>query len=124
MGPSAPASSAGGLVALAPAIATRALFRRFWPYARPYRRRLAAALALVALAPALQALTIWTYKLAVDRVLVPHDLDALVWVAGAFAGLTALGALVAFGADCLMGWVGERFLLDLRADVFRHLQTL
>ena len=73
------AGSAGGPT---PAIATRELFRRFWPYARPYRRRVLVALVFLALAPAIQALTIWTYKLAVDRVLVPQDLSALVWVAG------------------------------------------
>jgi ATP-binding cassette subfamily B protein len=102
----------------------RVLFRRFWPYVRPYRRRLVVALAFLACAPAIQALTIWTYKLAVDRVLVPQDLDALVWVGGLFAGLTVLGAVMSFGEDYLVGWVGARFLLDLRARVFAHLQTL
>jgi ATP-binding cassette, subfamily B, bacterial len=82
------------------------------------------ALAFLALAPAVQALTIWTYKLAVDRVLVPRDLNALVWVGGLFAALTVLAAVVSFGEDYLVGWVGSRFLLDLRARVFGHLQTL
>jgi ATP-binding cassette subfamily B protein len=76
------------------------------------------------LAPAIQALTIWTYKLAVDRVLVPQDLAALAWVGGLFATLTVLGAVVSFGEDYLVGWVGSRFLLDLRARVFGHLHTL
>jgi ATP-binding cassette subfamily B protein len=83
-----------------------------------------AALALIVCAPALQALTIWTYKLAVDRVLVPQDLRALVWVGGLYAGLTLLAAVVSFGEDYLVGWVGARFLLDVRARVFGHLQTL
>ena len=82
------------------------------------------ALAFVVLGPAIQALTIWTYKLAVDRVLVPQDLAALAWVGGLFAMLTVLGALVSFGEDYLVGWVGSRFLLDLRARVFAHLHTL
>jgi ATP-binding cassette subfamily B protein len=115
------AGSAGGF---APAIATRELFRRFWPYARPYRRRILVALVFLALAPAIQALTIWTYKLAVDRVLVPQDLSALVWVGGLFAALTVLAAAVSFGEDYLVGWVGSRFLFDLRARVFAHLHGL
>jgi len=61
------------------------------------------------LAPAIQALTIWTYKLAVDRVLVPQDLSALVWVGGLFAALTVLGAVVSFGDDYLVGWVDRAF---------------
>jgi ATP-binding cassette, subfamily B, bacterial len=75
-------------------------------------------------APAIQALTIWTYKLAVDRVLVPRDVAALAWVGGIFVGLTVLAAVVSFAEDYLVGWVGARFLLDVRARVFGHLHTL
>ncbi|MEA2246760.1 MAG: ATP-binding cassette, subfamily bacterial [Solirubrobacteraceae bacterium] len=129
-----PASTAGradagdpgakGYGDLAPAIATRGLVRRFWPYARPYRRRLLLAIGLTALSPALQALIIWTYKLAVDRVLVPQDLNAFVWVGALYAALTLLLAVVDFAGDYALGWVGSRFVLDMRARVFDHLQTL
>src|SRR5690348_12181163 len=70
----------GPQVALAPPVAVRALFRRFWPQARRHRRALGVALVFVALAPAADAATIWVYKLAVDHVLVPRNMHALVWV--------------------------------------------
>jgi ABC-type multidrug transport system fused ATPase/permease subunit len=129
-----PASTAGragagdpgarGYGEAAPAVATRELLRRFWPYARPYHRRLVLAIALTAVAPALEALIIWTYKLAVDRVLVPKDLSAFAWVGGLYGALTVMLVVVSFAGDYALGWVGSRFVLDMRARVFAHLQTL
>ena len=108
----------------APPVPVRALARRFWPYVRPYRRQLVAALALVVLVPAIDTATIYTYKLLVDRVIVPRDLHALVFCGGLFAGLTLVGGIASFGDDYVGTWVAEHFLLDLRVGVFAHLQRL
>jgi subfamily B ATP-binding cassette protein MsbA len=110
--------------ALAPSVSLREIFRRFWPDARPYRRWLPLLLLFVALGPALQTAEIWLYKLLVDDVLVPHDFERFLPIALAYLGLTLLGGLLTFGDDYLSDWVGERFLLDLRARVFGHLQNL
>ena len=55
------------LVAAAPVVELREIFRRFWPYARPYRRWLPLILLFAALGSALQAATIWIYKILVDE---------------------------------------------------------
>ena len=39
-------------------------------------------------------------------------------------GLTLLGAALSFGEDYAWTWAGERFLLDLRATFFSHVQSL
>jgi ATP-binding cassette, subfamily B, bacterial len=119
--PSAPDT---GVVAAAPAVAPRELARRFWPYARPYRAAILAGLVLVALVPAVAAVEIWLFKVVVDEVVVPGDLGALTWIAPVVLGLTLLGALLSFGEDYAWTWAGERFLLDLRASFFSHLQAL
>src|SRR5215212_9144083 len=119
-----PAAGGEGLVAAAPRLPLREVLRRFWPYARPHRRWLLAVLALIAVGQAIDAATLWMFKVVVDEVLVPRDFGPFLWVAGAYVGLTVAGGLVSFADDYLSTWVGERFLLSLRTDFFRHLQGL
>jgi ATP-binding cassette, subfamily B, bacterial len=112
------------LVATAPEVAIGEIFRRFWPYARPYRRWIPVVLLLVALGSAIEAATIWIYKVLIDDVLVPKEFGLLFWVALAYLGLTLLGAIISFCDEYLSAWVGESFLLSLRTEFFRHLQGL
>jgi subfamily B ATP-binding cassette protein MsbA len=112
------------LVQAAPVVAIRTIFRRFWPDLRPYRKRIALGLLLLALVPAIETAEIWLFKLVVDDVLVPRELAALVPLVIAYVGLTLLGGFLNFGDDYLAAWVGERFLLDMRTKLFAHLHTL
>jgi ABC-type multidrug transport system fused ATPase/permease subunit len=113
-----------GLVATAPPVPVREIFRRFWPWARPYRVWLVAGLGLIVLAPGIQTIEIWLFKLVVDEVLVPRDFEPFVPLALAFVGLTVVAGVVSFCDDLLSTWIGERFLLSLRTSCFRHLQGL
>jgi ATP-binding cassette, subfamily B, bacterial len=113
-----------GFVAAAPMMQVREIFRRFWPYARPYRRWLPLILLFAALGSALQAATIWMYKILVDEVLVPRDFGLLLWVVLAYLGLTLAEGVVSFCEEYLSEWVGGRFIVSLRTDFFRHLQGL
>jgi ABC-type multidrug transport system fused ATPase/permease subunit len=113
-----------GLVTAAPAVPVREIFRRFWPYARPYRRWLPLILLLVALGPAIEAATIWMYKVLVDEVLVPQEFGLLLWVLLAYVGLTLADGVVRFCDEYLSEWVGGRFIVNLRTALFRHLHGL
>jgi ABC-type multidrug transport system fused ATPase/permease subunit len=119
-----PGEHDSGLVEAAPGVAPRELLRRFWPFARPYRRAIYAGLVLVALIPAIQAAEIWLFGVVVDEVIVPGAVAALPWIAAAVLTLTLLGALLSFAEDYAWTWAGERFLLDLRATFFTHVQSL
>ena len=119
-----PSADGARLVAEAPVVSARVLFRRFWPFARPYRARIAAGLGFLVLVPALETAEIWLFKIMVDEVLVPRDLAPLLWLVGAYLGLALAGALVSFGDEVMAAWVGERFVADLRARLFAHLHTL
>ena len=120
----APATDGRPLVPPAPAVPVREIFRRFWPYARPYRRWIGVGVLFVALGPLIETATIWLFKLVVDEVLVPRDFGPFWWIALAYLGLTALDGIVGFLDSYLTTWVGERFLLSLRTSFFSHLQTL
>src|SRR5215216_1310740 len=114
----------GGLVAAAPVMEVREIFRRFWPYSRPYRRWLPLILLFAALGSALEAATIWIYKVLVDEVLVPRDFGLLLWVVLAYLGFTLAEGVVSFCEEYLSEWVGGRFIVSLRTELFRHLQGL
>ncbi|MEU6667760.1 ABC transporter ATP-binding protein [Streptomyces sp. NPDC046727] len=112
------------VVEAAPPVAPREVFRRFWPYTRGGRRWLV-PLALLSLAgPAVDAAEIWLFKIVVDDVLVPRDLRPFLWIAPAYLGLVVCSGLLGYADDVTSAWVGERFLLALRSDVFRHVQGL
>ncbi len=112
------------LVEAAPGVPPRELLRRFWPFARPYRRAIFAGLVLVALLPAVQTAEIWLFGVVVDEVIVPGAIGVLPWIALAVLALTLLGAALSFAEDYAWTWAGERFLLDLRATFFTHVQSL
>ena len=117
--PGAPA-----LVAEAPSVPVQVIFRRFWPYAEPFRGWLWLSLVFIILRPAIDTATIWLFKVLVDQVLTPRDLGPFGWIAAGYIGLTLFGGVVSFADDYLSAWVGERFLVELRASFFRHLQEL
>lgn len=112
------------VVAAAPAVPVREVFRRFWPYTRGGRRWLLPILAFSVVGPAMDAAQIWMFKLVVDDVLVPRHLAALLPIALVYLGLTLGIGLVDFADAMVSTWVGERFVLNLRSEVFRHIQGL
>ncbi|MEV4743119.1 ABC transporter ATP-binding protein [Streptomyces sp. NPDC049555] len=112
------------VVPAAPPVPLREVFRRFWPYTRGGRRWLPVLLVLVAAGPVLDAAGVWLFKIVIDDVLVPRHLALFVPVALAYVGITLAAGLVSFGDEVTSTWVGERFLMTLRADLFRHLQGL
>jgi ATP-binding cassette, subfamily B, bacterial len=118
------AEEEGGFVAAAPVMQLREIFRRFWSYARPYRRWLPLILLFAVLGSAIDAATIWTYKVLVDEVLVPREFGLLLWVVLAYLGLTLVGGIVSFCEEYLSEWVGGRLTVSVRTDLFRHLQGL
>jgi ATP-binding cassette, subfamily B, bacterial len=114
----------GGVVAHAPELPLREVLRRFWPDARPYRRWLPIGLLLIVAGVAIETAEIYMFKLIVDDVLVPGDLEPLIWIGAASVGLLLAGGMVSLADDYLATWLGERFLLAMRTRLFAHLQSL
>lgn len=97
---------------------------RLLAYLRPYRARMVAAFLLMVAASALTLAAPYLIKVAIDQPIAQGDLDGLngiaLLIAAAFVGLY----LASLGQRYILGWVGERVLATLRADLFRHLQDL
>ncbi|GGN17506.1 ABC transporter ATP-binding protein [Streptomyces fuscichromogenes] len=112
------------VVAAAPPVSPREVFRRFWPYTRGGRRWLLPLVLLSLTTPAVDAAELWLFKFVVDDVLVARELRPLLWIAPAYLGLVLCSGALGFADEVTSAWVGERFLLTLRSGVFRHVQGL
>ncbi|MGH3943164.1 MAG: hypothetical protein ACRDTG_31980, partial [Pseudonocardiaceae bacterium] len=90
-------SSEGSVVPQAPVVPLRTVFTRFWVFARPHRALIIAAIGFAIISPLLETISIGFFKVLVDEVLVPRNLEAFWWVALAYVGLTLLAGVVGFG---------------------------
>ena len=98
--------------------------RRFWPFAAARKRWLILACLLALLGPAVETASIWLFKVVVDDVLIPRRFD-LFWRIAALFVLFALLEAIITGADRMLStWLSQRFLVELRVHVLRHLQGL
>ncbi|KUM82660.1 MULTISPECIES: ABC transporter ATP-binding protein, partial [Streptomyces] len=102
----------------------REAFSRFWPLTRGDRRWLAAIVACVVVSALAETAAILLFAELTDTALKAGSLSAFWGPAGAWLGVAALGALVGYLGNSLATWTAERFVLRLRAKVFRHIQEL
>ncbi|WP_245561574.1 ABC transporter ATP-binding protein [Actinomycetospora chiangmaiensis] len=119
-----PPEAGDDVVAPAPPVALRQIFRRFAPEVRPFRGRLCLSLLLVVVSPAADAAAIWMFKILVDDVITPRDFSVFPAVAATYVGITLLGGAIGFADAYLAAWIGENFLRRMRTRVFAHLHTL
>ena len=97
---------------------------RILTYLRPHTAGLIGAVALMLLQTGLILLAPYLMKVAIDTAIPHGDLAQLtslaLWTGVAYLGLYASD----LGQKMLLGWIGQRALTDLRADLFEHLQAL
>ncbi|MCW8375752.1 ABC transporter ATP-binding protein [Streptomyces justiciae] len=102
----------------------REAFRRFWPLTRGDRKWLLAIIACVVVSALAETASILLFAHLTDTALKAGSLAAFWGPAGAWLAVAALGALVGYFGNSLATWTAERFVLRLRAKVFRHVQDL
>ncbi|MEV6118127.1 ABC transporter ATP-binding protein [Streptomyces sp. NPDC052109] len=102
----------------------REAFRRFWPLTHGDRKWLAAIVACVVVSALAETAAILLFAQLTDHALKSGRLSAFWGPAGAWLGVAALAALVGYLGNSLATWTAERFVLRLRAAVFRHVQDL
>ncbi|WP_416962639.1 ABC transporter ATP-binding protein [Streptomyces sp. Agncl-13] len=102
----------------------REAFRRFWPLTRGDRKWLAVIIACVIVSALAETAAILIFADLTDNALKSGSLSDFWGPAAAWLGVAALGALVGYFGNSLATWTAERFVLRLRANVFRHVQDL
>lgn len=98
--------------------------RRMLVYVWPYRWRVLAGAALMLVVTATTLVVPYLTKLAIDQAITVGD-GALLTLLTVLLAATFLVQFVASALQrYLLGWVGQRALTDVRADLFRRLQGL
>jgi ATP-binding cassette, subfamily B, bacterial MsbA len=101
---------------------TGAIVARIW---RDHLRPRIALLILASTAMALSAATTGAIPFLIqktaDDVFVAKNVQMIYWVTGAIIGVTLIKALAEYVADVTVGWLGHRFIADLRRKMFERL---
>ena len=100
----------------------RRLLRRIIGYLMPYKHWVLLAFCLVLLVSFLGPLRPWLIRLAIDRHIVPGELDGLVVLMVALIGVLALEGALSYVNAYFTQWIGQQAIYDVRVRVFRHVQ--
>lgn len=103
---------------------TRELLRRIAGFARPYRRMITVFLVLIALDAAIGAATPLVFKSIIDTGIGQKRLGLVIGLAGLVAGLAVASAGLNLASRWFSARIGEGLILDLRTQVFDHVQRM
>lgn len=103
---------------------TRAVLRRILAFARPYRRLITVFLVLVAFDAAIGAVTPLLYRQIIDNGIAKGKTDVVVALACVVGFLAIAAAGLALASRWLSARIGESLILDLRTQVFDHVQRM
>lgn len=100
------------------------LMRRLLGYLRPYRLSAATAVFLLLLLAILQVMGPWVMAKAIDGPVKSHDMPGLLrWIL-IYAAVLAATFAVQYVQTIMTQWIGQKAMLDLRAQVFKHILTM
>ncbi|HET7854005.1 MAG TPA: ABC transporter ATP-binding protein [Candidatus Methylomirabilis sp.] len=100
------------------------LVKRLLTYLIPYRAALAGSGTLLILTSGLEVIRPYLLKVAIDSYIVPGALQGLWSLALLYLGIVALEGAVRYGLLFITQWTGQRIMVDLRLEIFRHLNRL
>ena len=100
------------------------LMRRLLAYLRPQRGRVAFAVLLLALGAGLGLAGPYLVKVAIDDGILAGDQGILLTVALLYLLFLGLEYAVAYGQAIVVAMLGQRFMYDLRMQLFAHMEKL
>jgi len=98
--------------------------RRLLPYFRPHTWRVLATIALMLVVTGAALATPALAQVAIDDGIMAGSVRALLVIVAVFVVIGVAGWIAGYWQAYLSSWVGNRVLLDLRRQVFRHLMRL
>lgn len=100
------------------------LYRRLLGLLRPHVGKLGGAFLCMVGAGICAAVPAWLMKNVVDGVLIRKDAAMLNILTVSLVVLFVMKAVFSYGQKYLMGWVGQKVVMDIRVAAYAHLQTL
>jgi ATP-binding cassette, subfamily B, bacterial len=91
---------------------------------RPYRARLSAVLALIAVSAGLGMITPFLLRSILDTAIPEQDTGLLTALVAGMVGIAIATGVIGVGQTWLSNLVGQQVMHDLRSAVYRHLQRL
>jgi ATP-binding cassette, subfamily B, multidrug efflux pump len=105
-------------------IQSGALLLRLLRYLAPFRLQLLGALVLVIITSLVQAIGPALIARAIDVNIIQKDFQGLTKTMLLLLGVYIIGLVSQSGQGYLIGWVGQRFLAQLRVQIFDKIQSL
>ncbi len=99
-------------------------FRRLFAFVKPYRRRLAIAIAAIIIGSLLGLAGPYTLQFLIDAVFRQSDATLLNQITVALLIIFGTQAVFYFIRGYLLQFIGERVMADLRLKLFEHLESL
>ncbi len=100
------------------------LMRRLLKYVAPIRRHMVLGVLLLLISSGLAVLGPILTKKGIDDYIAHSDKPGLVRMSLLYFGVLLLGFICNYARTVLMKWIGQRVMLDLRLEIFAHLQRL
>ena len=100
------------------------LMRRLLRYLVPYRGAVVLAVAMLIAASGLALVGPWLTMEAIDGAIPDRDFDRLTLLSLLFLASLVLSAILEYARVILTTWIGQNVMLDLRAQIFGHIQRL
>jgi ATP-binding cassette subfamily B multidrug efflux pump len=102
----------------------RRLLARLLRYLRPYNGAVAVAFALIVIMAVLDLAGPYLTKVAIDRYLAQRDASGLTSLAALYLLVLVAAFFVRFAQVFVMQMTGQKIMLDLRREIYGHLQRL
>jgi len=102
----------------------RRILGRLWSYVRPYRGQVWASVVLVLAISALDAAGPLIVRAAIDQQIALGRTDRLGELTLLLIGTLVGGFVLSYAQGMLMAYVGQHVVLDMRVELFAHLQRM
>jgi subfamily B ATP-binding cassette protein MsbA len=113
------------VIAPVPTPSSFALYRRLLGYVKPYRLEFAGAIMAMIVTAATEPMLPAMLKPMLDKSFVQQGVESWVrWIPLLMLGLFLVRGVANFASKFAMNWVGNKVVMDLRAQMFQRLLTL